>query len=157
LKHHFWDDVVLVITFTGGNAMAIFTVIRCRNRWQFVLVAVWKSSLSTRLAMWTFTKAVYLRLKTHRNEFEHPPYDDKALPSYFWVILYILGLIVGMVGVFSLIKETWPDIPKVRFIRCVWRDFRWYHGDCYVMRNRLVLAGLYLIAEGQEGPPDENL
>src|SRR5271156_4032668 len=35
LKYHVWDGLIAVITFAGGNAMAIFTVIRCRHRWQF--------------------------------------------------------------------------------------------------------------------------
>jgi hypothetical protein len=36
-----------------------------------------------------------------------------------WLFLYVVGLIVGIVGVFSLVKETWLDIPKVRLITYV--------------------------------------
>jgi hypothetical protein len=35
LNHHEWDGFVAVATFGGGNALATFTAIRCRNRWQF--------------------------------------------------------------------------------------------------------------------------
>jgi len=76
--------------------MAIFTVIRCRNRWQFVLIAVWKICLSSTLSLTAFTNAVFLSNKGSEDiEFLRRP-----LPSINWLFLYLLGLIVGMVGVF---------------------------------------------------------
>jgi hypothetical protein len=113
LNHHLWDGLVAVLTFGGGNALAIFTVIRCRNRWQFVVIAVWKITLSTTLALTALTNAIYIPINDG-----HDP-DDGPLPSLLWGILYVLGLIVGMVGVFSLVKETWLDIHEVRIVTYV--------------------------------------
>jgi len=115
LEHHVWDGIMGFLTFAGGNTLAIFTVIRCRNRWQFVLIAVWKICLSTTLSLTAFTNAVFLGNKDEEdNEFHEGP-----LPSAGWLVLYVLGLIVGMVGVFSLVKETWVDNSEVRLITYV--------------------------------------
>jgi hypothetical protein len=117
LNHHIWDGLAAFVTFAGGNAMAIFTVIRCRNRWQFVLIAVWKICLSTTLALTAFTNAVYLGDRKASGD-DHEP-DGDPLPSIAWVALYILGLIIGMVGVFSVVKEAWLDNSEVRVITYV--------------------------------------
>lgn len=83
------------------------TPIRCRNRWQFILIAVWKISLSATLALSTFTVAILSKLDSPWEE----PRDrgEIARGSVPWLILYVLGLIVGLVGIGSLVKETWDD------------------------------------------------
>ena len=114
LTHHKWDGFMAFVTLAGGNAMAIVTVIRCRKRWQFVLIAVWKICLSTTLALTAFTNAVILSIRKANDDDPGP--DGQPLPSIMWIGLYVLGLIIGMVGVFSLVKETWLDNSKVRLI-----------------------------------------
>jgi hypothetical protein len=59
LSEHPWDGVLGFVTFAGGNAMAIVTVIR-RHTWQFILIAVWKICLSTTLALTALTNAVIM-------------------------------------------------------------------------------------------------
>jgi hypothetical protein len=127
-----------MITFFGGNDLAIFTMIRCRNRWQFELIAFWKMSLSTTLALSALSTAVTLAserdaLSALSTPVTGPPYDSLDTPveydpdfyllkfqdSFWWIILYVLGLIIGMVGAMSLVKETWADIPKVRVVTYV--------------------------------------
>lgn len=114
LKNHGWDAFLAVITFFGGNALAVFTLVRCRNRWQFILIAVWKICLSTTLAMSALTNSIYLPDKEdqHIGKIE-------VTPSILWGILYVLGLIVGMVGLASLAKETWHSNSRVRLITYV--------------------------------------
>lgn len=70
--HHVWDGLVAVVAFTGGNAMAISTVVRYRNRLQFVLIAFWKISLSTTLSMTALTNAVWLKNQAGRGEEVRP-------------------------------------------------------------------------------------
>src|SRR5271154_2894513 len=41
MKSIVWDCFVGILTFITANALAVFTLIRCRNRWEFVLIAVW--------------------------------------------------------------------------------------------------------------------
>jgi hypothetical protein len=126
LEYHAWDMGVAVVALVGGNTMAIFTVIRCRNRWQFVLIAFWKMSLSTMLPLSTFTTAYYMSRNDLDTDYENAPRNpvcplrgQKMTPSIYWIPLYMLGLIVGLVGVFSLVKETWLDSPAVRVVTYV--------------------------------------
>jgi len=138
MEHHVWDGFMAFLTFAGGNTMAIFTVIRCRNRWQFVLIAVWKICLSSTLSLTAFTNAVFLSNKGSEDiEFLRRP-----LPSIYWLFLYLLGLIVGMVGVFSLVKETWPDNSQVKLITYV---FGGISGGCIAVVMVLALVGAILV------------
>jgi hypothetical protein len=58
IKFKAWNFGLGVMTFAGPIALAIFTVIRCRNRWEFVLIAVWKLCLSATVALSTVTVAL---------------------------------------------------------------------------------------------------
>lgn len=107
IKHTGWGSFLGLITFIGSIALAVFTLIRCRNRWQFVLIAVWKICLSATLALSTFTVAILSKLDDPWAE----PRDRSEIAegSTPWLILYVLGLIIGLVGLGSLVKETWDD------------------------------------------------
>jgi hypothetical protein len=110
MKHSEWDMFLAVVQFFFSIGLATFTIIRCRNRWEFVLIVVWKMCLSATLALTAFTVAVISKPKSRsRNETPDPPERDEISDSAGWLILYVLGLIVGLVGLGSVVKETWND------------------------------------------------
>lgn len=49
LKHAFWDHIVSWGGLVIGTAFAVFTIVRCRQRWQFMLIAIWKTTMAMTL------------------------------------------------------------------------------------------------------------
>ena len=95
---HFWIDALwAATTFAISVALAVFTIIRCRNRWEYMLIAIWKIFVTTLL---TGTTVSAPRLKQR---------GKKTTRSAAWLILYIPGLITGFVGLFPLVKENWAN------------------------------------------------
>jgi hypothetical protein len=112
-----WDCALGIVALILSVGIAIFTIVRCRNRWQFVLLAVWKTFMSAMLGLTTITTAVYTSpseesRRLRQNRFENENYSDG------WVLLYLPGLIIGYVGLFSLVKEAWDNLV-VRLITYV--------------------------------------
>jgi hypothetical protein len=107
IRHTGWGSLLGVITFIASISLSVFTVIRCRNRWQFILIAVWKICLSATLALSTLTVAILSKLDSPWDE--PRARDEITEGSTPWLILYVLGLIIGLVGLGSLVKETWDD------------------------------------------------
>lgn len=46
LTHSSFDLYLSSIGLVGGFALALFTLVRCRNHWQLLLVGIWKLSMS---------------------------------------------------------------------------------------------------------------
>lgn len=112
LKYGIWDCILGVITLIASDALSIFTIIRCQNRWQFITIAVWKLCLSSTFGL----TAISASILSHR---EKPPEREVMAKSRAWMIIYIVGLIVGMVGLVALVVEVWPTNMDVRYITYV--------------------------------------
>ncbi|KAF2181318.1 hypothetical protein K469DRAFT_261765 [Zopfia rhizophila CBS 207.26] len=114
LRHSTWDIWIAIISLVICAPIAGFTIFRCIVRWQFVLITVWKTTMSLTLAVVGLHRS--LRLRKPKN------YNGKAEPSkgiYAWLVLYGLGTIVGLVGLFSLVSQTIRSNAKVRIITIV--------------------------------------
>jgi hypothetical protein len=103
-----WDCTLGVITLLTANLLAIFTIIRCRNRWEFVLIAVWKICLSITLGCSAVTSPILAKVR--KND-KYP-----TLRCVFWIIPYIIGLIIGMVGLGTLVNKVWQTDHRIQVI-----------------------------------------
>jgi hypothetical protein len=137
LQHTWWDCIVGTASFFLSNAFAAFTLYRCQNRWEFILIAVWKISLSTTLALTTITASILSRIKGPYYPSGWPSVKrEKVARSAFWGILYVLGLIVGMTGVGSLVRQTWGS-STIRFITYI------FAGICGGVGILAMIAGVF--------------
>jgi hypothetical protein len=46
LKNSSMDLWLSIIGLTGGFALAVFTLVKCRNHWQLLVIGIWKLSMS---------------------------------------------------------------------------------------------------------------
>src|SRR5262245_12304825 len=46
LSHSLFDLWLSAISLVGGFMVAVFTIVRCRNHWEIVVIGVWKLSMS---------------------------------------------------------------------------------------------------------------
>jgi hypothetical protein len=106
LNHVWLDFIWAVLTLFIAVGLAVFTIIRCRNRYEFMLIAIWKIFMTTVLVCTTITAPVIIRK------------EGDATTTVGWVILYIPGLITGFVGLCPLVKENW-DNNVVRIVTYV--------------------------------------
>jgi len=86
------------LTFSTG--VAVFTMIKCKNTWQLLVIAVWKLSMSLLNGITVVHIAWIMR---------NPISNASHKSSAFWVILYIPGMIAGMAGLMSLIIQNRHD------------------------------------------------
>lgn len=126
LKHSWWDLLLALVTVIITVPLAAFTIVRCIRRWQFVLLAVWKTTMSFTLGIIGLHRSLSLR-KSKNGLY----IDEESYGIFAWLILYMLGTIVGLTGLLSLIIQTFHDNSKVRII-------------CYVFGG--IVAGLGVIA-----------
>ncbi|TGZ78498.1 hypothetical protein EX30DRAFT_334424 [Ascodesmis nigricans] len=155
LQHGKWDMVIAIIGVVIGTMFAVFTIVRCRQRWQFLLISVWKTVMTITLGAISIQTGMivnrqrkkrlesFLREQreqetpsspaTSTQKSEHTtshttsstPYLDEArkntkefLRILFWLFLYLPGVIVGLVGLISLVTQHWSSWPvrKTTFI-----------------------------------------
>jgi hypothetical protein len=114
---------LIQITITVG--LASFTIVRCRSRWQFILLAVWKLTMSATVGFWGIwaslraikNKGIAYDIvsKTEGVEDDAPKRFSVFGRSFFTLIIYFLSMAVGLVGVVSLAVENFhnPQVWKI--------------------------------------------
>lgn len=104
--------ILATLQLLGTVTLAAISIARCRERWQFVLISVWKLCFSLELGVWGVMAALVAR----RNPVHHH-YDDGhkcgeqrvqafAGPARFLTIVYIIPLLVGAIGLFDVVDQT---------------------------------------------------
>jgi hypothetical protein len=93
LEHRIYDCILGITTLIGTIGLATFTIIRCRNRWEFMLIGVWKIFMSAMLSFTSITTAV----------------EPQSRRSVYWSFLYFPGLVTGFVGLCSLVNQDWKE------------------------------------------------
>jgi hypothetical protein len=71
LKHGKFNYGLSIVSLLWTLPSSIFTIYRCRNRWQFVCIAVWKTTMSFTLAVTALHRSVILR-RRHQYQQLHP-------------------------------------------------------------------------------------
>jgi len=111
---------LIQITITVG--LASFTIVRCRSRWQFILLAMWKLTMSATVGFWGIWASVRA-IKNRGNAYDvvkktEGAEEDTPKPysvfgyNFLTLIIYFLSMAVGLVGVVSLAVENFRD-PQV--------------------------------------------
>jgi hypothetical protein len=111
----------LIATFI----VSVLTIIRCRSRWQFILLAVWKMVLSVSLGCLSVHAAtlighteqegggdegeglIEMSRKDQSQVSLTPSARRRKSPArvLWWMSLYVPGVIVGMIGLLSLVFQ----------------------------------------------------
>jgi hypothetical protein len=99
LKHIFLDSVLAIFTFIITVGVAIFTIIRCQNQWEYMLIAIWKIFMTTVVVSTTVTAPVLLKYYGQEN----------SKKSAWCLALYVPGIVVGFVGLVPLVKQSWSN------------------------------------------------
>ena len=108
IKHSKTDYTLALLTFIGTIPLAIYTIVRCHQRWQFILVAVWKSVLSIELVLWTVRAA-----HDAHDEDKHMS-EDGLSTTIIMGSFYSMAVLVGLTGLGSIVKDSWWDEPVRR-------------------------------------------
>lgn len=99
LKHIFLDSLLAIFTFLITVGVAIFTIIRCRNQWEYMLIAIWKMFMTTVVVSTTVTAPAMLKYYGKENRFR----------TAWCLALYVPGIVTGFVGLVPLVKESWSN------------------------------------------------
>jgi hypothetical protein len=124
-NHHKWIDITLTIFgLVASITLAVLTILRCRNRWQFVAMATWKLVLSVTFGILSFHAAMMVQpkekyqysglghLKSTANAIENKEYT-KVL---WWLLLYVPGVVAGLSGLLSLVFKEIGHNAHVKII-----------------------------------------
>jgi hypothetical protein len=122
-KHKKVDQILsgagLLVTFI----VSILTIVRCRSRWQFIAMGVWKLVLSVSLGCLSFHAASlvgssssllgtsdqgeYLNLNTQdiNGAAKLAPKGKSPQRVLWWTLLYVPGVVTGLTGLLSLVFQ----------------------------------------------------
>ncbi|KAF8153198.1 hypothetical protein B0H34DRAFT_800428 [Crassisporium funariophilum] len=87
--------------------MSIITMINCKNTWQLLVIAVWKLSMSLLNGI-TGLHVAILVVNNRDQEIV------KSKNAAWWILLYIPGMIAGMVGLMDLVVKVARYIPEIQ-------------------------------------------
>ena len=146
-----WRTFNLVVGIVGlaiSLPLTVLVMVRCRNSRSFILIAVWKLTLSVTLSFMTIhaariidprtspsrsrddedAKALLGQPQAHlaglepasseKSQVPHPS-SKKFRKIMWWSILYFLGALVGLVGVANLVRLHFAEIWQLRTITYV--------------------------------------
>jgi hypothetical protein len=120
LKHGVFDLMLAVLQILITITVSVFTIVRCRQRWEFICIAVWKAFMSLTVGCWAIHATTIVRsikyaepLRFHTTSTAPTTKKRKVSPNWLW--MYGAAAIVGFVGLASLVKQTW-DNHRVKLI-----------------------------------------
>ena len=143
LKYQKIDLVLDALSLLLSVPFAILTIFRCLSTWQYVLLAVWKTTLAVSLSAISFqrswsipkdTQNVKIRKTLAQNQAAYQPIPGGANSIYgdqtdegpgvkwsllWWLTLYGLGTIVGLTGLLSIVYRTYTSNHLVRQISSI--------------------------------------
>jgi len=111
-----FDMFLTTVGLLGGLLLTIFAMIRCQKRWQFMLIAVWKALLT--LSNGAFSLHISVVLTPYKpfawwGEMAEQPERicsyNELRGAMWWLVIYILGTLFGLVGLVSLVIMAWED------------------------------------------------
>jgi hypothetical protein len=117
-----FDVAVAFIQIFITVTIAAITMVRCRQRWQFVLIALWKLIMSLVVGVWSFSSARRAKNNMHsdtRHIYSRP--TAEVSNTFMW--LYFISAGIGLVGLISLVKENFDNIiveaATLLFVACI--------------------------------------
>ena len=161
LKYQKMDLILDALSLLLSLPFAILTIFRCLSTWQYVLLAVWKTTLAVSLSAISFQRSWSMpkdmkRRKSLQNMAGYQQIPGDANSNYgegvstysavgytygeaapkenngqidegpgvklsllWWLSLYGLGTIVGLTGLFSVVRQTYTSNHLVRLISAI--------------------------------------
>jgi hypothetical protein len=125
LTHSYLDLILGSASLLGTLPVTVLTMVSCHSRWQFVLIAVWKLALSLTMSVITFHASIFLMRGrkgdagleyTGRQRIGVLDGQTYRRTLQWWLVVYALGTVVGLVGVINLAIEVFTHIPNVQLI-----------------------------------------
>jgi hypothetical protein len=98
MSFKFLNMIIAIISLITSSVPAIITLARCHREWQYLLLAMWKLLLSCTINI----MGIHRGLIDNRN---------KSIAPFLWLIVYSIGIILGLVGLTSLVVESWSYQP----------------------------------------------
>jgi hypothetical protein len=124
-----FDLCLSILQLTITVAIASFTIARCRSRWQFILLAVWKLVMSMVVGAWgvsasrnAIKASKYEPLpKSTGVDLADPPHKAPRIiwssedATWLTLFIYAAAAVVGLVGLISLVVENFwiPGVWKI--------------------------------------------
>jgi len=96
-KHSCWNMAVACAVLGGTTTLTIITIVRCKNHWRYILLAVEQLSLSITISLLGLSAST-------ANEDSH---RSNSYIIYIW--LTIPGSVAGAVGYFALLAQNWSN------------------------------------------------
>lgn len=128
------DKILASVGLLVTIVVSVLTIVRCHARWQFIVMAVWKLDLSIALGCLTFhaatlveqrevvRRSAYSALNSVEdlNEGSRPTRTEGRTKSgariLWWLLLYVPGVIAGLVGLLSLVSREIKHNRQVLYI-----------------------------------------
>ncbi|KAE8447825.1 hypothetical protein EG329_010054 [Mollisiaceae sp. DMI_Dod_QoI] len=124
-NRHKWIDITLAIFgLIASIILTVLTILRCRNRWQFVAMATWKLMLSVTFGILSFHAATMVRSK-EKYQYSGLGYwgstasaieNEDYRKVLWWLLLYVPGVVAGLSGLLSLVFKEIGQNAHVRII-----------------------------------------
>jgi hypothetical protein len=133
IKECNYDIFLAILALCTCIPIASITMNRCRLSWHFLLICIWKLLTSVSLACITIHRCIVIRREEPQSGTEDAeragnPQEDAHdtsrhsriihakidLTPLWWLLLYLAGTIVGMVGLCSLLYTTFRQDETIR-------------------------------------------
>jgi hypothetical protein len=96
LQHVCIDSLWGAITFIITVGVVTFTIIRCQNDREYMLIAIWKIFLSTMVVVMTIIAPLFSRKG-----------KTGVKKNAWYLVIYVPGIVIGFVGLGPLVKQNW--------------------------------------------------
>lgn len=116
LAHKRFNILMASAGLMATVVLAALSIARCRQTWPLLLIAVWKLILSITLSAMTIHAAIEIQetgLYVYRRE------KGNFLRILWWLILYVIGTIVGLAGVGKLARDHFAENQQLRTVTFV--------------------------------------
>jgi hypothetical protein len=104
LHHPLFDMFLGCCGLFFGVGITVFTMVRCHQRWQFLVIAIWKAVLSFTLGGLNLHAAI------------HTQSGSGCLTILVWGFIYGLGMALGLAGLSSLANDAWVYSRVIRLV-----------------------------------------
>jgi hypothetical protein len=118
-KHSGFDLWLSIVGLTVTIIVSSLTMVRCRSKWQFIVIAAWKLDLSVTFGLLSLHAAAIIPKSRMQDFDDFTGGHGEAAKVLFWLLLYIPGVAAGMAGLLSLVADTIATNHNVMVVTAV--------------------------------------
>jgi hypothetical protein len=117
-----WGLILAIVGLVSGFVLTTFTLVRCRNSWQLLLLGMWKMSMSLLNGL----VAIHVGVVVYRTKSSSWKQTEAWIWAFFRVLIPplapipflngcidIFWVIIGFTGLMSLISHHWTSLTEV--------------------------------------------